>query len=74
VHDSYYGQYIKDETNLKFICPDDGIEREVFTEESLLAPFKKVFEVLRIKENFPLGEMFGKKFRRAFWIAILKKK
>jgi SAM-dependent methyltransferase len=34
--DGYYGQYVDfHKNNFEFICPDDGIKREIFTKEKL---------------------------------------
>ena len=73
VNDGYYGQFIdKRKKKFTFICPDDGIKREVFTKESLIQPFQGMFKVKFIQERRYEGKMFWRKYERAWWFAVLE--
>ncbi len=56
-----------------FVCPDDGIEREVFTPASLLRPFGKFFRVVRTEEISYEGRMFEKVYERCWLYCVLQR-
>lgn len=51
IKDGYYSRFVKNFENPVFTCPDDGIKREIFAENSLAKPFRKFFKVIHVEER-----------------------
>jgi 2-polyprenyl-3-methyl-5-hydroxy-6-metoxy-1,4-benzoquinol methylase len=73
INDEYYKQFLKN-NSLRFVCPDDNIEREIFTKETICEPFENLFDIKIIREIRNLGKMFGKVYKRAWWFLVLENK
>lgn len=55
-----------------YIMPDTGLVERVFSKEDLAETYSKYFEILKIEKTESYSAVGGRKFKRNFWLIVMK--
>jgi len=57
-----------------YIIPEFGLKERVFSREDLIDCYGKLFEIVKLEKETRYTTYGSKKYKRNFWILVLRKK